>query len=97
MFFPVELFAGKEVACDLDAHSLLPMKCRFVATGLVRHLYGNIQLWGLCSGCNQGFESFHFSSYSQEAYTRSQTLVSNSRLHLEKGHGKNKTPACASQ
>lgn len=97
MFFPVELFAGKEAARVMDPRSLLPMKCRFVATGLVRHLYGNIQLWGLCTGCNRGLQSFHFSSYRQEAYTRSQTLVSNSRLHLGKGHGKNKTPAHTSQ
>lgn len=49
------------------------MKCKFVATGLVRHLYGNLQLRGLCSGCHQDFQSF--SSYRQEAYTRSQTSI----------------------
>lgn len=65
LLFPIELFAGKEVARVLDPHNLLPMKCRFVATGLVGHLHGNIQLQGLCSGCNQGFQSF--SSYRQEA------------------------------
>lgn len=57
LFFALELFAGKEVAYVLVPHSSLPEKCGFIVRGLVRHFSGNLQLWGLCTGCNQDFQS----------------------------------------
>lgn len=57
LYISLELFAGKEVDHVLDPHSSLPEKCGFVVRGLVRHFSVNIQLWGLCTGCNQDFQS----------------------------------------
>lgn len=90
LFSLVELFAGKEAACGLDPHSLLPIKRRLAATWQVRHLYGNLQLRGCALTGMMIFRSFIF-IHIEETYMRIQASASDSGLRLGKGHEKDKT------